>query len=206
LGFALLLTAARMNPWYLLPIAGSGFQKVVWYGCLNMSAFGEILMLPYLIPYLDFDIAALEKAGRKAILLSGACFILVVMGYTMLFSLPGSLEHPLPFFQMSRMAQVSVDLQRLEMFFALGWAFFIFLRIAAALAWMAVILAQTTGGAFPYRRSLVVFGLAAALCLFFGRSLDPRAFQAMAHHGFLVPWILPFLALGFCKVRGRNKP
>jgi spore germination protein (amino acid permease) len=199
----LVLTVGKMNPYYLLPIGGSGAGNLLRSGIVNMSAFDEIILLPFLTPYLDFKLDVLKKTGRNAILYSGIYFTLVTLGYTMLFSLPAGLESLTPFFQISRMAQISLDFQRLEMIFVLAWTFCVFVRLAAALSFVGV-LAKSFTAKIPYRVLAVSFGLATGLLTYFvrnGNHWAPMIIQWIHNYGFLIIFGLPLAALAVHNLR-----
>lgn len=194
----LILTVGRMNPYYLLPIGGSGAGNLLRSGIVNLSAFGEVILLPFLTPYFDFKSGVLKKVGRNAILYSGTYFLLVTLGYTMLFSLPAGLEYLTPFFQLSRMARLSLDFQRLEMIFVLAWTFCVFVRLAAGLAFLGI-MAESFTRKIPYRRLAVTFGLGIGLSTFFaknGSHWAPVVVRWIHNYSFLVVFGLPLLALG----------
>jgi hypothetical protein len=199
----LVLTVKLMNPLYLLPIGGSGAGNLLWAGVLNLSASTEIILLPFLTPYFDFDLNALKRAGRNAILCSGIYFMLMILGYTMLFSLPAGLEYLTPFFQISRMAQINLDFQRMEMIFVLAWTFCIFTRLAAGLSFVGVMAKSFTRN-IPYRRLAVVFGLIISLSAYFfqdGNYWAPIVVLWIHNYSFLLVFGVPLLALGVHGVR-----
>jgi spore germination protein (amino acid permease) len=203
----LVLTMSQMNPYYLLPIGGSGAGNILRYGVINLSASVEVIFLPFLTPYFDFKLGALKRAGRNAILCSGIYFALVTVGYTMLFSLPAGLEYLTPFFQISRMAQISLDFQRLEMIFVLAWTFCVFARLAASLSLMSI-LAKSFTAKIPYRRLAVVFGLVVGLLAYFlkdGNHWAPIVIMWIHNYCFLIVFGLPLLALGAHVLRNAGK-
>ncbi|MDR1204547.1 MAG: spore germination protein [Peptococcaceae bacterium] len=203
----LILTLGEMNPYYLLPIGGSGAGNILRHGVINLSASIEVIFLPFLTPYLDFDLIALKRAGRSAILCSGVYFALVTLGYTMLFSLPAGLEYLTPFFQISRMAQISLDFQRLEMIFVLAWTFCVFARLAASLSFMSI-LAKSFTAKIPYRRLAVIFGLTVGLLAYFseeGSHWAPIVVMWLHSYSFLIVFGLPLLAFGVHVLKNAGK-
>jgi hypothetical protein len=196
-----------MNPYYLLPAGGSGIKNILWFSVLNMSGFGDIIMIPYLAPYLNVDTHVLKNIGQKTILFVGIYFMLVTAGYVMLFPLPSSLEYLTPFFQMSRMAQITIDFQRLEMFFVLAWTFSAFLRVAAGLSFMGLI-AQGFGRPTPYRPFVVAAGVLTGVLAYCVRDtflLRLTIVAVVYHYSFLAVFGAPLLGLCLYKIRQKIK-
>jgi spore germination protein (amino acid permease) len=203
----LILTMKEMNPYYLLPLGGSGAGNLLRSGITNLSAFGEVIVLPFLTPYFDFKLDVLKKVGRKAILCSGVYFMLVTLGYTMLFSLPAGLEYLTPFFQLSRMAQISLDFQRLEMIFVLAWTFCVFARLGAGLSFLSV-MCKSYSRRIPYRYLAVTFGFIIGLLAYFtdnGSYWAPVVIQWIHNYSFLIIFGLPLLAFGVHGLRSLGK-
>jgi spore germination protein KB len=188
-----------LYPYYdlkmLLPFMGSGVWPVVKSSFCCTSAFGEVMILAYLVPYFSFKTQKLKKAGVFSISFVMTFFIAIIGVYLMVLPVPTSSETLVPFYQLSRSIFLGHYFQRVEAFFVIFWVFTAFLSIAAGMLVGAIILQDTFK--LPYYRPLLP-----ALCLLtFSLAFTPHDLmdavklerEVRMLYGWLPTFVLPLL-------------
>lgn len=199
----LLSLIPEINPSNILPLFGNGFQPLLRYGAINISAFGEIIFLLYLIPYFSFSAKTLKRVGIATLIFVIAGMLLIVLIYLFSFPYPEAIEKATPFYQLTQKTYLGRYFQRIEAVFVLFWTFSAFLRIAAGIITTALITQQTFK--LPYFQPLLpAFGL-----LFFSIALTPvGALQTVAlinlvvhTYGALFTFGIPLAVLTLAQLR-----
>lgn len=156
----------------LFPLLGPGPLKVGFFGLLNCSSFGEVMILGILAPYLNFDQKMLRNIGIFSITIVGFYFLAIILVYLMVMPVPSGLENLAPFYQLSRSIFLGRYYQRVESVFILFWTYTAFLRLALGL--LLVALSVKDIFKLPYYRPL----LPALIVIFYSLALTPESMIA----------------------------
>lgn len=179
----------------LLPLAGSGVGPVLMSSVWGTSAFGEVVLLAYLVRFFSFQPQKLKNVGVFSISYIMLFFLAIVIVYEMVLPYPTSSETLVPFYQLSRSIFLGHYLQRVEAFFVLFWAFTAFLHIAAGLLSGAIILQDTFKLPF-YRPLLPALSLLSFTIAFTPDNLIEAVKlegEIRMVYGWLITFVLPLL-------------
>ncbi|MDD2402107.1 MAG: endospore germination permease [Clostridia bacterium] len=189
-----------LYPYYdfkqITPIWGSGILSIGKNSFLGISAFGEVILLCYIIHYFQFDVKKVKQAGAFSIILVTIFFAAIVIVYQMVLPVPTSIETLVPFYQLSRSINLGHYFQRVESIFVMFWIFTAFLRLSMGLFVSTIIFQDTLK--LPYYRPLLP-----AICLLvFSLSLTPADMMQTVmyedikfNYGWLVTFVLPLFIL-----------
>ncbi|PKM85999.1 MAG: hypothetical protein CVU87_13455 [Firmicutes bacterium HGW-Firmicutes-12] len=174
----------------LFPVMGIGPARLLFNSFLNISAFGEILLLGFLAPYFSFDGTKLKNIGIFSIASVGFYFLFITITYLMVIPLPSALESLTPFYQLSRSIYLGRYYQRLESVFIFFWIYTAFLRLSIGLILAAIVTRESLK--IPYYRPL----LPALIVIFFSLALTPAQFVtaiSIEKYRMWFGWIFTFL-------------
>lgn len=128
--FVLILFLIMLIPGYkienIMPVFGNGADKIFLSGFNSISMFSDIILLNILIPYAE-TLDDIKKAGFKAIIISGAASIAVMLAYCLMYPYPISENFIFPVYQLARMVNLSSFFSRFEAFFQFVWSILIML-------------------------------------------------------------------------------
>ncbi len=148
LAFVLLLL-----PYYnidnLLPIFGNGFGGIFFRGLNTLSLFSDILILNILLPYCE-NYSEAKKSGWRAIYLSAAISLIIILAYCLIYPYPESKEFMIPVYQLARVIYLSSFFSRFEAIFQFVWSLVLFLY-AAIYVYVLCYVWQITFGLKYYR-------------------------------------------------------
>jgi spore germination protein (amino acid permease) len=174
----------------LFPVLGIGPVRLLFNSFLNISAFGEIILLAYLAPFFSFDGTRLKNIGIFSIATVGFYFLFITVTYLMVIPVPSALENLTPFYQLSRSIYLGRYYQRLESVFIFFWIYTAFLRLSIGLILAAIVTRESLK--IPYYRPLLP-----ALCvLFFSLALTPAQLVtaiSIERYRMWFGWIFTFL-------------
>jgi spore germination protein (amino acid permease) len=174
----------------LFPVLGIGPVRLLFNSFLNISAFGEIILLAYLAPFFSFDGTRLKNIGIFSIATVGFYFLFITVTYLMVIPVPSALENLTPFYQLSRSIYLGRYYQRLESVFIFFWIYTAFLRLSIGLILAAIVTRESLK--IPYYRPLLP-----ALCvLFFSLALTPAQLVtaiSIEKYRMWFGWIFTFL-------------
>lgn len=140
----LAITLLSFTTWktdWFYPILGEGVLPMLKAGVIRSSDFVEVAAL-YAMPSF-FHPKQVKKIGFKAVMLSTAIFLLVIITYTMSFPFPVGQEPYLPLYMMARGVYLGQFFQRIEAIFVIFWVFAGLLLLASGFYALCMILAQT---------------------------------------------------------------
>lgn len=139
----LAITLLSFNAWkpqYLFPLFGRGLFSILRAGVIRSSDYIELITL-YLMPFL-FYTHQVKKVGFKAVIVSSAIFLLVVITYSMSFPFPVGQEPYLPLYMMAKGVYLGHFLQRIEAIFLIFWVFAGLLLLSSGFYSLCKILSQ----------------------------------------------------------------
>lgn len=158
-GFLLILLGVipKMDLTNVLPILGNGAYELFGIGFFKVSAFGELLILFLLPPFLGSH-KNVKTVGYAAIGFSSFFLIAGSLAYILTFPYPSNLESILPIYQLSRLIYLGRFFQRIEAIFVFIWAMAAFIYLTAVFYFMVYTFAKTAG--LKYMRPLILpFGI-----------------------------------------------
>ena len=158
-GFLIILLGVvpKMELTNVLPILGNGVYDIFGKGFFKVSAFGELLILFLLPPFMDSH-KNVRTAGYAAIGFSSFFLITGSLAYILTFPYPSNLESFLPIYQMSRLINLGRFFERIEAVFVFIWAMAAFVYLTAIFYFMVYTFARTAG--LKYMRPLILpFGV-----------------------------------------------
>ncbi|MDD2212135.1 MAG: endospore germination permease [Clostridia bacterium] len=211
IGVALVLLV--LYPYYdfkmLLPLTGPGVWPVIKSSFWGTSAFGEVIILAYLVRYFSFKPERLKNVGVFSLSFVMMFFIAITGVYLMVLPVPASSETLVPFYQLSRSIFLGHYFQRVEAVFVIFWTFTAFISIAAGILVGAIILQDTFK--LPSYRPLLP-----ALCLLtFSLAFTPLDLiqtvklegEVRMSYGWIPTFVLPLLiwAAALILRKGENK-
>ena len=127
----IVLTYPSWNKDWLFPLMGKGIDRILTYGVLRTSDFGELNFI-YVVP-LVFYARQVKRIGYKSIGISLVILLTVMITYLLTFP-PVVAEEPyLPLYMMARSVYLGRFLQRIEAVFVLFWVISGFLWISAGI-------------------------------------------------------------------------
>jgi spore germination protein KB len=143
---AAILTIALLsfNTWrtdLLFPLLGKGALPVLKAGIIRSSDFLEVTAL-YILPILFYS-KQVKRIGVRAVIISTAIFLVVIITFSMSFPFPVGEEPYLPLYMMARGVYLSDFLQRIEAIFVIFWVFAGLLLLSAGFYVLCIIFAQT---------------------------------------------------------------
>ena len=125
----------------LYPILGTGPSDIFGKGFFRISAFGEILILFLIAPYIG-DHKYVKRVGYTAIGVSSAFLILGSFTYILSFPYPSNLEPFLPLYQVARLINYGRFFQRIESIFVFIWATAALMYLTVNFYFMVYVLAK----------------------------------------------------------------
>lgn len=128
--FVLVLFLIMLIPHYqinnIMPLFGSGADKIFLSGFKSISMFSDIILLNILLPYAE-TLDDIKNGGFKAIIISGAAAAVIMLAYCLVYPYPVSENFIFPLYQMARMVNLSSFFSRFEAFFQFVWSILIML-------------------------------------------------------------------------------
>lgn len=110
----------------IFPILGKGTYNIFVRGIENIDLFDDFLILNILLPYLKNADQA-KRAGYRAIIISSAVALFVLLFYCLVYPYPSSEKFLVPVYQLTRLVGIGDFFQRFEAFFEFVWSFSVFL-------------------------------------------------------------------------------
>ena len=182
-GAFIIMLIPDMNFAYLMPIFGNGLKSIAIDGLSTLSVFTDLLVLNILLPKIK-DSETYRKAGKKAILIGGACSVLIFFLYGACYSYPASTEFIVPVYQLERLINLSDFFSRLEALFQFVWSISILLYSALYGAVLAEVWRDTFG--LKHSKPLIapiIIGLV-------GVAVIPESLNDMLHfEGIINKWL-----------------
>lgn len=117
----------------IFPIFGKGTYNIFAKGTLFLDFFDDIIILNLLLPHVK-NMQEAKKAGMRAIMISGAAAVLILLLYCLVYPYPSSEKILIPVYQLTRLVGIGDFFQRFEAFFEFIWSFCIFLYSALYVA------------------------------------------------------------------------
>lgn len=118
---SVLLLVPYFNIKNIFPILGNGAYSIFVSGINTISLFADILVLNVLLPHLkNYKKAA--KSGKRAILISSAVGIVIMLSYCLVYPYPVSGEFIIPVYQLSRVIRLGNFFSRFEVIFQFVWS------------------------------------------------------------------------------------
>ena len=195
LSIGVILVLLFLYPYFdlkmLLPLMGSGIRPVLLSSVWGTSAFGEVVLLAYLVRYFSFNTQRLKNVGIFSISYITLFFTAIVVIYQMVLPYPTSSEALVPFYQLSRSIFLGHYFQRVEAFFVIFWTFTAFLRISSGLLVGAIILQDMFK--LPFYRPLLP---ALSLLIFTTAFIADNLIQVVKLEGeirMIYGWIIAFV-------------
>lgn len=113
----------------LFPILGNGANRIFGKGLLGIEFFDDILVLNLLLPYMQNADDA-KKTGYRAIIISSALAIIMILIYGLIYPYPSSGKFIAPIYQLTRLVGIGDFFQRFEAFFEFVWSLGVFLYLS----------------------------------------------------------------------------
>lgn len=133
IGGVYVLLLMCLVPYYninnLLPLLGNGAGKIFGNGFNTLSIFSDVLILNIFLPYYKNNSEA-QKSGRRAIFISSAIVIAILLAYCLVYPYPVSREFMIPIYQLARIIHLSTFFSRFEAIFQFAWSVMLFLYSA----------------------------------------------------------------------------
>jgi len=114
----------------LFPVLGLGADRIFISGINTLSLFSDIIMLNLLIPYAE-SFEDIRRAGRNAIIISGAGAVIVLFVYCLTYSYPISTEFAIPLYNMARLINLTSFFNRFEAFYEFVWTIIVLIHTSA---------------------------------------------------------------------------
>ena len=137
----------------LLPLMGNGAGKVFGSGFNTLSIYSDGLLLNIFLPYYENNSEA-KKSGRRAIFVSAAVIVTILLAYCLIYPYPVSKEFMIPIYQLARIIHLSTFFSRFEAFFQFAWSVMILLY-SAIYVYALCFVWQTTFGLKFYRPLII---------------------------------------------------
>lgn len=194
-GFLIIILGVvpKMDLTNVLPIMGNGAYDIFGKGFFKISAFGELLILFLLPPFLGGH-KNVRTVGYAAIGFSSFFLITGSLAYILTFPYPSNLESVLPVYQLTRLINLGRFFQRIEAVFVFIWAMAAFIYLTAVFYFMVYTFAKTAG--LKYMRPLILpFGIMVFSAAFIPRnvmtvvSMNTQFFNKTA-------WLVTFVFTG----------
>lgn len=149
----------------LLPLMGNGAGKVFGSGFNTLSIYSDGLLLNIFLPYYENNSEA-KKSGRRAIFVSAAVIVTILLAYCLIYPYPVSKEFMIPIYQLARIIHLSTFFSRFEAIFQFAWSVMILLY-SAIYVYALCFVWQTTFGLKFYRPLIIpVVLISGAVALF----------------------------------------
>lgn len=120
----------------IFPLFGKGAAAIFVKGLSFMSVFADLLMLNILIPFTK-NLDVYRRSGSHAILIGGACAVIIALMYGLCYSYPVSSKFLVPIYQLERLINLGDFFSRLEALFQFVWSICILLYSTLTIAVMA---------------------------------------------------------------------
>lgn len=129
-GFVLIISFFLLFPYYkisnILPVFGKGFYGIFGKGFHTVSLFSDIIILNILLPYCE-NYSEAKKSGWRAIFISAAAAVILLVSYCLTYPYPASEEFMIPVYQLARIIHLSSFFSRFEVVFQFIWSIMLFL-------------------------------------------------------------------------------
>lgn len=199
--------APRLKLYNIFPILGNGPYNIFVKGISGMELFDDFLILNLLLPYIKNATDA-KKAGRRAILTTGAAALLLMLTYGMIYPYPSSKKFIIPIYQLMRLVGIGDFFQRFEAFFEFVWSLSVFLYSALYLSVICMTLRDSFD--LKYEKPLIVPIIAITAVVSFGIKDMGEVVSKYWHMtlitvltAFLLPLVLP-LAYKITKKKSKS--
>ena len=203
LAVILLLNTPNYHITNIYPLFGNGVSKIL-SDINGLSVYSDVLLIFLVSPYLK-EHASVEKAGTKAILISGAVVTLTTFLYILSVPYPSSASFTLPILEIAFSVNLDVVFQRAEGLFLFMWILSGFTVISAYICFSISSIEKSFG--FSDRRALVgvcVF-ISITLALFLGNSADSSKIYDMFYKIFTtLAFLLPAIIFAVCRFRHKE--
>lgn len=144
--FIFVIFLIMLAPYYdinnIMPILGSGMDKIFISGFKSLSLFSDIILLNVLLPHAK-TLDDIKKGGFKAIIISGVSAVIVMLAYCLVYPYPVSENFVFPIYQLARVVHLSSFFSRFEAFFQFVWSILIMLYASLYIYAICLVLQKT---------------------------------------------------------------
>ena len=126
MAFSIILLIPHMNINNLTPISGYGIKENFLNGTTFLSSFADIIVL-FILPVQEKDRKKLSVTGYASILISGIIMTIIMLCYCMVFPHGVSEDFLMPYYQLTRVAQIGEMFTRIEALFEFIWTILVML-------------------------------------------------------------------------------
>lgn len=202
-----LLTFPYWEWYYLLPILGTGPERVALTGLTGSGFFADLFIFALIYPALPQDklrIIGLSSWGISALIL-----ITSTVTLQLAFPYPMALELALPTFEMARLVYFGRFFQRVETLFAAVWLLVSLVKMALGLYVCSTITARMFK--LPYHRPLLPALAVIIMAMAFAPDNVPQTVQLDNHVLRIAAWslmlpVVTLLAVSRLKGGGKGPP
>ena len=149
----LFLSIPRFDTSKIAPWLGPGPAAIMKELIPNISAYSELIVLFFIIPYLDGK-SDYVGIGKYAILVSGFFYTICTLTYMLVYQYPMATEFFLPVYQLARSIGIGRFLSRIEAIFILVWASSAFLYLSSGLYFITFLFKKSFG--LKTRKPLII--------------------------------------------------
>lgn len=132
MGICILLLVPHMDISNITPLFGTGYKRIFVNGLEFLSSFSDLLVL-FLINIKSGDRKYAAKCGYKAIIITGTVMTVIIFAYCAVFPYDVSQFFLMPYYQMTRVAQIGEVLTRVEALFEFVWTIVVMLYFSVYL-------------------------------------------------------------------------
>lgn len=189
----------------LFPIFGYGLDKILINGLIRSSAYNEVIILAVFAGSLQ-GINHIKKAGYASLIVSGIFISISLLTFSLSFPYYTAKEITAPMYQMASLIDYGRFIQRVESIFLFIWFISSFISITAVFYAFVSIYCKM----FRIQDTKPIV-IGATIVLFAGVMIQSNmgvvVFQSihkMRQFGWIPPFVLPFIALVFAKLRKRG--
>lgn len=136
----------------IMPIFGNGAKKTFLNGFSSISLFSDIILLSLLMPHAK-SANDIKSGGIKAVIISGAVSVTVMLAYCLVYPYPVSEDFVFPLYQLARIVHLSSFFSRLEAIFQFMWSILVLLYASLYIYMICLVLQQTF--ALEYYKPLI---------------------------------------------------
>lgn len=140
--FSIILLIPHMNINNLTPFSGYGIKENLLNGTTFLSAFADIIVL-FILPVQKTNYKNFSLIGYTSILISGSIMTIIMLCYCMVFPHGVSEDFLMPYYQLTRVAQIGEMFTRIEALFEFIWTILVMLYFSIYLYVISNVWAET---------------------------------------------------------------
>ena len=186
----------------IFPIMGYGVKNIFVDGAVNISCFGNLIILFFLMPFLK-NTNKFKKLSITCVIISGIILILVITPLLLMFPTSITSGSNIPVYLQTRSITIGNLIQRVDAFFVLMWIFCVLSYLSISIGFTTYIFNKICKIENSSKISYTFLGILFAISLIYTNIIQIRKLDIQGYKIFslLIPFMLSFVLLLFANIK-----